>query len=134
MENLRSARFVHRLIIPYTHNKMRSQEEKLFACGDHSLPIYAISLPPKIWAEAIHSLNYIRNRCIAKGISEGTLFERWKGCIPNLSHMQTFEIYMLNKKPKKENLIFVVFFSGTLTTQNHIAPGYQLVRNLYQEM
>ena len=45
-------------------------------------------LPKYLWAEAINTAAYIRNRCPTKILSDKTPYEMWTGRKPHISHMR----------------------------------------------
>lgn len=66
------------LTIPYTPQQNEITERKNH-CSQKPLAAY---LSQKFWAKAIHTSNYLRNRCITKGISECTPFEDGRDANP----------------------------------------------------
>ncbi|KFD46771.1 hypothetical protein M513_12352 [Trichuris suis] len=48
------------------------------------------SLSTDLWAEAIGTANYLRNRCLTKALRNVTPEEAWSGRKPNLSHLKLF--------------------------------------------
>jgi len=63
-------------------------------------------LPASFWREAVNTANYLRNRCPSKNLGGRTLYEKWTGNIPDISHLQSFDtdVYTLNRNPTKGKL------------------------------
>lgn len=61
------------------------------------------NLPKKLWAEAINTATYIRNRCPTGPLNDQTLYEVWNGAKPSVRHRRRFgcKAYMLDKRPTK---------------------------------
>lgn len=52
--------------------------------------LYESGLTESLWAEAINTATYIRNRSPTKVISDATPYERWCNKKPSVSHFRTF--------------------------------------------
>ncbi|KRY24780.1 Retrovirus-related Pol polyprotein from transposon TNT 1-94, partial [Trichinella britovi] len=74
------------------------------------------NLSPDLWAEAVGTANYLRNRCPTKALRKVTPEEAWSGRKPNLAHLKIFGCLAMvhvasgqRKKwdPKSEERIFV---------------------------
>ncbi|KRY14711.1 Retrovirus-related Pol polyprotein from transposon TNT 1-94 [Trichinella patagoniensis] len=74
------------------------------------------NLSPDLWAEAVGTANYLRNRCPTKALRKMTPEEAWSGRKPNFAHLKVFGCLAMvhvtsgqRKKwdPKSEERIFV---------------------------
>lgn len=61
------------------------------------------SLPETLWAEAICTAAYLRNRCPTKVLGNKTPYEVWSGAKPSVSHFRVFgsKAVVLMKQPGK---------------------------------
>lgn len=59
------------------------------------------NLPNFMWAEAVNTAVYLRNRSETKSLDNKTPFEAWFGRTPNVHHLKVFgcKAIMLNKSP-----------------------------------
>lgn len=78
-----------------------------------------------LWAEAIMTAAYLRNRCPTKHLDDKTPYEIWHGRKPNVSHFRTFGSYCvaLNKSHKRK---------FEKRGQDYIMVGYSLVSKAYR--
>lgn len=94
----------HRLTVPHTpeQNGIAERKNRTLVEAARCMMIQS-GLPPSLWAEAIATANYIRNRCVTKSLDTGTPFEKWTGRRPSIAHMRTFgcDAYILDKSPGK---------------------------------
>lgn len=135
MENLlKSVEVENRLTDAYIQEKVIAETKNRSLVETARCLLTQSGLPPNFSAEAFHIYNYIRYRCITKGIPEITPLKKLKGCKPTLSICErsakrcTYSI----RRPVKENPILVVskeLFSYMLRTQKNVASGYLLTRN-----
>ncbi|GBM64627.1 Retrovirus-related Pol polyprotein from transposon TNT 1-94 [Araneus ventricosus] len=58
-------------------------------------------LPLNMWAEAVNTANYLRNRCPTKALSGKTPYELFNEIVPNVSYFKIFgcTAYCLDNKP-----------------------------------
>ncbi|GBN43407.1 Copia protein [Araneus ventricosus] len=58
-------------------------------------------LPLNMWAEAVNTANYMRNRCPTKALSGKTSYELFNEIVPNVSYFKTCgcTAYCLDNKP-----------------------------------
>lgn len=68
--------------------------------------LFDAGLSKKFWAEAINTSNFIRNRCIATGLSGKTPFEMWNKTKPDLSGIRIFGSTVMVHVPKEKRLKF----------------------------
>ena len=59
-------------------------------------------LPPRIWAEALSTAIYLRNRSPTKSVNRMMPFEAWMGEKPNVAHLRTFGCAVYAHLPKDE--------------------------------
>ncbi|KYN06048.1 Copia protein, partial [Cyphomyrmex costatus] len=76
-------------------------------------------LPPFLWAEAVNTANYIKNRCITRSLNDESPYKKWHNKKPNIGYFATFgeKVYVLDKSPNKGKMdprgipgIFVGYF------------------------
>ena len=62
-------------------------------------------LPLSVWAEAVVTAVYLRNRSRTASVKDSTLYERWHKEKPNVSHLMVFGcngfVHIPDQKPKK---------------------------------
>lgn len=60
-------------------------------------------LPLSLWAEAINTAVYIRNRCPTKSLENTTPFEKWTNKKPYLGYLRTFgsKVIAPDKRPRR---------------------------------
>ena len=100
---LRDSGIQRRFTVPYTPQQNGMAERKNRTVVEVARCLLTQSgLPTIFWAEAIHTANYIRNRCFTETIS-CTPFEKWTGRKPDISHIRSFgeKVYVLNKNPAR---------------------------------
>ncbi|KZC14272.1 Copia protein [Dufourea novaeangliae] len=56
-------------------------------------------LQSSFWAEATHTANYLRNRCVSRSIDRKTPFQIWTGQLPSLRRLRVIstKAYVLDK-------------------------------------
>lgn len=100
---LKEAGIHYRLTVPHTPQQNGVAEHKSWIVLEAARCILIESrVESFFWVEAISTSNYIKNRCLTKGISEGTPYEKWHGQRPNISHLQIF----VNKVFRKIEKLF----------------------------
>lgn len=57
-----------------------------------------------LWAEAVHTAVYLKNRSPAAGIHQKTPFELWMGYKPDVSHIRVFGSIAMTHIPKERRL------------------------------
>lgn len=101
---LKDAGIKHRLTIPHTpqQNDVSERKNRTFVEVARCMMIES-RMAPSFSAEAILTVNYIRNRCPTKALPIGTPYEIWIGNRPSVSHMRTFgsKVFILDKNPTK---------------------------------
>ena len=65
------------------------------------------NLPQFLWAEAINTSTYLRNRCTARILKDKTPFKCWHGRKPVVSHFKVFgcEAVVLDRKPGRSKIL-----------------------------
>jgi len=63
-------------------------------------------LPPRFWAEAVNTANYLRNRCPTTCLDGKSPYEAWHGKPPNVSHLREFgcKVFCLDSSIGKSKL------------------------------
>ncbi|CAB0033335.1 unnamed protein product [Trichogramma brassicae] len=100
---LKDAGIKRRFTVPHTPQQNGLAERKNRTLVETARCLLLQSgLPASFWAEAIHTANYIRNRCYSETVG-CTPFEKWTGSKPCISHMRSFgeKVHVLNKSPTK---------------------------------
>ncbi|KAL7290151.1 hypothetical protein TKK_0015865 [Trichogramma kaykai] len=100
---LKDAGIKRRFTVPHTPQQNGLAERKNRTLVETARCLLLQSgLPASFWAEAIHTANYIRNRCYSETVG-CTPFEKWTGRKPSISHMRSFgeKNHVLNKSPTK---------------------------------
>lgn len=89
-----------RLSAPYTPEQNRLAERLNRTLLDKARCMITESkVPPMLWAEAVHTANYLRNRCPTRVLGNKTPFQLWLGRIPSVRHLHIFgnKAYVLRK-------------------------------------
>lgn len=95
---------VRRFTVPHTPEQNGVSERKNRTLVDMARCLLVQSgLSGAFWAEAVATANYLRNRCPTSSLNGHTPFEKWKGDVPDLSHLRVFgsKVFILNKDPTK---------------------------------
>ena len=104
-DNYLKAEEIHRrLTVPNTLEQNGIAERKNRTLIEMSRCLIIKSgLSPSMWAEAVATANYIRNRCPKKCLGDKTTCELWHKRKPDLKHIRTFgaKAFVLNKTPGK---------------------------------
>ena len=66
--------------------------------------IFDAGLHKKIWAEAINTSVYLKNRSVVTGLKDITPYEVWTGNKPDLSHVRIFGSKVMTHIPKEKRL------------------------------
>lgn len=103
-EFLKSHGIRRRLTVPYTpqQNGIAERKNRTLVEMARCLMMQG-GLQPSFWAEAVHTANYLRNRCASKPIDGKTPFQMWTGKLPSLQHLRVIgtKAYILDKVPTK---------------------------------
>ena len=84
--------------------------------------LYHADLPQELWAEAVSTAAYLRNRCPTSTFLGATPYERWFGSKPNVDHLRIFgcPVYVHTPDQKRRKLdpkafkgLFVGYPAGT---------------------
>lgn len=117
-----------RLTVPYTPEQNGVAERKNRTLLDMArCLLLQSSLPKSLWAEAVNTANYIRNRCPTSHLDGRTPYEAWKGKIPDVSHFQEFgrNALTLKREPGRDK-----FESrsrkGVLVGYSETSKGYRI--------
>lgn len=105
------------LTVPHTpqQNGVAERANRTLVEMARSMMVYS-QVNQSLWAEAINTAVYIRNRCPTRKLGDKTPYEVWFGRKPNIQHLRTFGSFAvaLNKgnkgnkfKAKGENYIMV---------------------------
>lgn len=88
---LKNCGIIHQTTNPYTpqQNGLSERMNRTIVERARCL-LYDAKAHKKLWAEAVNTAVYIRNRCIAAGLENKTPYEMWHGRKPNLGHMKIF--------------------------------------------
>lgn len=84
------------------------------------------NLPDHMWAEAVNTANYLRNRCPTSSLGGRTLYEIWHNYEPEVGHLREFgcKVFCLDTKPKTGKL--------DLRTKEGIFIGYSDTSKAYR--
>ena len=76
---------------PYTQHKNGTSKRMIRTLVTKTRALLLDSrLPYELWAEAVHTANYLDTRCPPRSIGRRTLFELLYGTTPDLSHLRRF--------------------------------------------
>lgn len=92
----------HRLTTPYSPEQAGCSERKNRTLVEMARCLLSQSkLPLNLWAEAVNTANYVRNRCPTKALNGKTPYELWNNVVPNVSYFKIFgcTAYCLNNRP-----------------------------------
>jgi transposase InsO family protein len=77
--------------VPYTPQQNGVAERKNISLKEMATcMLHAISLPPKLWVEALNCANHIQNISPHRSVKDQTPFEAWSGNKPEVTHFQIF--------------------------------------------
>lgn len=79
------------LTVPHTpqQNGVAERANRTLVEMARSMMVYA-NVKPTLWAEALNTAVYIRNRCPTKQLENKTPYEEWCGRKPNVQHFRIF--------------------------------------------
>ena len=92
-----------RLTIPYNPEQNGVSERKNRSLLETARCLMIESgLPPRFWAEAINTANYVRNRSSSKSLNGLTPYEIWTGSPPDVSSFRVFgsKVFYLDRNPR----------------------------------
>jgi len=104
-EYLKNCGIQRRLTVPHTPQQNGVAERKNRTLLDMArCLIIESSMPKFLWAEAVNTANYLRNRCPSISLNGRTPYEKWTGKIPNLNYFKIFGSRMAirNLEPQKD--------------------------------
>ena len=111
------------LTVPYTpqQNGVAERMNRTLMEMARSM-MYHANIPQKLWAEAVSTAVYLRNRCPTSSFPGATPYERWFGEKPDVDHLRIFgcSVYVHVPDEKRQKLdpkafkgVFVGYPSGT---------------------
>jgi len=78
-----------RLTVPHTPQQNDVAERKNRTLIEMACCIlFQADLQMSFWAEAVHAVNYLRNRCASRSLEGRTPYEKWIGKTPDLRHLR----------------------------------------------
>ena len=90
---------------PYTPHKNGTSERMIRTLVTKARALLLDSrLPDKLWAEAVHTANYLHTRSPSRSIGGRTLYELFYGTTPDLSHLRRFDCIADKLLPKEQRL------------------------------
>lgn len=114
------------LTVPYSpqQNGVAERANRTLVEMARTMMLHA-GVDESLWAEAISTASYLRNRSPAKHLNNKTPYEAWYGKKPNIRHLRTFGSYCvaLNKTHKRK-------FENR--GEEYIMVGYSLVSKAYR--
>ena len=133
---LRVSGIKHETTVPYSpqQNGVAERLNRTLVERARSMLMEA-KLSPDLWAEAIATAVYLKNRSPTKALSDVTLEEAWIGQKPDLRHLRIFGYRALVKVPdsrrrkwdaKSQKYIFVGYCEGM--------NGYRLVHPMTKKL
>lgn len=117
-----------RLTTPYTPQQNGVAERKNRTLIDMArCLLFQTNLQTSFWAEAVHTANYIRNRCTTRSINGKTPYEAWFGKTPDLRHLRIIgtKAYVLNKNTTKGKFD-ARSKEGILVGYSEVSKGYRI--------
>lgn len=88
---LKNAGIARRLTVPHhpQQNGVSERKNRTLMNTARYLLIQA-NLPDYMWAEAINTANYLRNRCPISSLNGKTPYEAWYDKLPEVNHLKEF--------------------------------------------
>lgn len=117
---------VRQLTVPYTpqQNGVSERANRTLVEMARSMMIHA-GVSGNLWAEAVCTAAYLRNRCPTRILDNKTPYEIWHGRRPNVSHFRTFgSLAVALKKPHRSKF--------EARGDEYIMVGYSLVSKAYR--
>lgn len=106
-ELLRKYGILRRLTAPYNPEQNGTAERRNRTLMDTARCLVIQSgLPAYLWAEAVNTANFIRNRCRTRKLQGKTPYELWFGNAPNVSNLKRFgcEVFIMERSPGRSKL------------------------------
>lgn len=104
---LKNAGITRRLTVPHhpQQNGVSERKNRTLMSTARCLLIQA-GLPDYMWAEAVNTANYLRNRCPTSSLDGKTPYEAWHNRIPEASHLKEFgcKVHCLDTRAEKGKL------------------------------
>jgi len=117
-----------RLSVPYNpeQNGLAERKNRTLLDMARCLLIDA-GLPPRFWAEAVNTANYLRNRCPTTCLDGKSPYEVWHGKPPNVSHLREFgcKVYCLDTSTGRSKLE-ARSTEGVLVGYSETSKGYRV--------
>ncbi len=114
---------IHETTVPYNpeQNGVAERMNRTLMESARSMLCQA-NLSPSLWAEAINTAAYLRNRCPTVAVKDMTPFECWFGRKPNVSSLRVFGCQVFvhvpdNKRRKLDSKSRICIFVGYAGTQ-----------------
>lgn len=89
--------------------------------------LFQANLQKSFWAEAIHTDNYLRNRCTTRSVNGKMPYEAWIGKTSDLRHLRVIgtKAYVLDKNPTNGKFDARAK-EGVLVGYSEISKGYRI--------
>ena len=125
--------------VPYTPQQNGKAERMNRTILDNvRAMLYHANLPLYLWAEAVSTVVYLRNRSPTSSFKGATPYERWHGVKPNVEHLRVFgcNVYVHVPAEKRKKLdqkalkgIFVGYLEGSKGYKIYIPETRKFIRS-----
>jgi len=84
------------------------------------------SVPKELWAEAVHTANYLINQTPSRASDAGTPYMKWTGRVPSANHLNIFGCKAFILKKNRRGKLTDKSKEGVFVGYAQNAKGYRI--------